>query len=147
MKCLSKAIAFVLFCVIFIRCTSYVPSNEALANAILEESGDNRAQLEQVIEYYKTSDIDAEKLQAAYFLIGNIMDNVSQIASDSLRYERIIDTLSELSDPYGFRMYLLRAVCGSVPRGPKSTPSKSSANGCSLIEPDMNDWKHGDLQH
>ncbi|RME19945.1 MAG: transglutaminase domain-containing protein, partial [Candidatus Zixiibacteriota bacterium] len=41
--------------------------------AVLDAAGDNRPQLEQVIEHYRRSG-DTLKLKAAYFLIGNLKD-------------------------------------------------------------------------
>lgn len=42
--------------------------------AVLDSAGDNRAELEAVIEHYQAS-ADSLKLQAAYFLIGNMEDH------------------------------------------------------------------------
>ncbi|WP_289198931.1 discoidin domain-containing protein [Bacteroides acidifaciens] len=106
MKFLSKLIEFVLYSVMFIRCTPCIPSNEALTNVILEKSGDNRRQLEQVIGHYTNIDADSQKLEAAYYLIANMEDKVGYVASDSIQYHLLLDSLAVLSDPIGWDPYL-----------------------------------------
>lgn len=62
---------------------------------ILRASGDNRPELEKVIDYYRKSG-DNEKLQAAYFLIGNMDDKYAVICREALKYEPIFELFDSL---------------------------------------------------
>lgn len=95
-----------LYLSVFSGCGPSVPSDKALTASVLEQSGDNRPQLEQVIEHYKTADADAEKLAAAYYLIANLEGNTGYGARDSVQYRRLLDSLAVLGDPMGWDPYL-----------------------------------------
>lgn len=63
---------------------------------ILNVAGDNRPELEKVIDHYKASG-NKEKLKAAYFLIGN-MDDKFALDGDAVRkYYPIFDILDSLT--------------------------------------------------
>lgn len=99
---------FLIICASFIfsSCTRSVPSDKALAVAVLEKAGDNRGQLERLIEHYKSIDADADKLAAAYYLIANLDGNTGYAARDSGQYRRLLDSLAVLGDPIGWDPYL-----------------------------------------
>lgn len=105
---LKQSHIFLIICASFIfsSCTRSVSSDKALAVAVLEKAGDNRGQLERVIEHYKTIDADAEKLAAAYYLIANLDGNTGYAAQDSGQYRRLLDSLAMLGDPIGWDPYL-----------------------------------------
>lgn len=93
-------------CLFFSFCSPSVPSEAELAVAVLEKSGDNRGQLEQVITHYQTADADTEKLAAAYYLIANLDGNAGYGARDTVQYRRLLDSLAVLGDPMGWDPYL-----------------------------------------
>lgn len=83
-----------------------VPTNRELATQTLMVSGDNRSQLEEVIEYYQTIDPDKDKLEAVYYLIGNMPHHyVSASTTDSLSAARLGE-IAILGDPCGWDPYL-----------------------------------------
>ena len=55
---------------------------------VMDAAGDNKAELEKVIEYYKSSG-DEEKLKAAYFLIGNMDNKFAWSEETLLKYDPI----------------------------------------------------------
>lgn len=105
---LKQSRIFLIFFVCFFipGCAPSVPSNEELAVAVLEKSGANRPQLEQVIAHYQTTDSDPEKLAAAYYLIANLEGNTGYTAWDSVQYRKLLDSLAVLGDPMGWDPYL-----------------------------------------
>lgn len=105
---LKQSHIFLIICASFIfsSCTRSVPSDKALAVAVLEKAGDNREQLEQIITHYQTTDADPQKLAAAYYLIANLEGNTGYAARDSGQYRRLLDSLAVLGDPIGWDPYL-----------------------------------------
>lgn len=93
-------------CLFFSFCSPSVPSHSDLAAGVLDKSGDNRAQLEQVLEHYRSGDPDPEKLEAAYYLIANLDGKTGYAARDSAQYSRLLDSLAVLGDPVGWDPYL-----------------------------------------
>ena len=73
---------------------SYPPKEVRI---VLDAAGNNRTELEKVIDHYKTNG-DKEKLKAAYFLIGN-MDNKYTLGGEDLRkYDPIFDFFKGLNE-------------------------------------------------
>ena len=66
---MTKRIVFYVFTAIVSRACSLYPSNVEQA---LKLAGDNRAELEKVLEHYRKHREDKLKLQSAYFLIANM---------------------------------------------------------------------------
>jgi hypothetical protein len=62
---------------------------------VLKASGNNRPELERVIDYYKYSE-DKEKLKAAYFLIGNMDNKYSIDCEDVVNYDPIFNIVDSL---------------------------------------------------
>ncbi|HEY8896265.1 MAG TPA: hypothetical protein VIM79_15665 [Niastella sp.] len=63
--------------------------------SVLKLSGNRQPELEKVIAYFKKQD-DKEKLEAAYFLIGNMKDNYSYEGEAVTKYDIIMDQLDSL---------------------------------------------------
>lgn len=93
----------------FSSCTPSVPSNKDLIKVALDKSGNNRSQLEQVLDHYRTADPDSQKLAAAEFLIANMDDKTGYAVRNTVQYQRLLDSLSVLSDPFGWDPYLSTA--------------------------------------
>jgi len=66
-KALFFLIAIIIVMVSCIKMSPYPPD----VDTVLKEAGDNRVELEKVLKFYSAGD-DTLKLQAAYFLIGNM---------------------------------------------------------------------------
>lgn len=64
---------------------------------VLSMAGKNRAELEKVINHYKELG-DNEKLDAAYFLIGNMTNKYGRYGDIATKYFPVIDTLHALHD-------------------------------------------------
>lgn len=64
----------------------------------LEQSGDNRGELERVVAHYDSLG-DTEKKQAALFLIENMIGKQSIVFHDTLVRHRLLHYLSTVSDP------------------------------------------------
>lgn len=105
---LKQSHIFLIICASFIfwGCTPSVLSDEELAMVVLEKSGENRGQLEQIITHYQTTDADPQKLAAAYYLIANLEGNTGYAARDTAQYRRLLDSLAVLGDPIGWDPYL-----------------------------------------
>ena len=65
---MKKLISFVLTILLFLSCSE---ENKFLREA-LKAAGDNRSELEAVLEHYRTVDKDPQKLEAAKYLIANM---------------------------------------------------------------------------
>jgi hypothetical protein len=64
---------------------------------VLNAAGDNRKELEKVIDHYKSTG-EREKLRAAYFLIGN-MDNKYAVGGEELRkYDPLFNFFKDLNE-------------------------------------------------
>jgi len=68
-KMLSKTIFTAILINFVLFSQTNIPSD--VAN-VLEKAGENRSELEKVIEHYSENESDSLKLKAAYFLIGNM---------------------------------------------------------------------------
>ncbi len=75
-------------------CSRY---DKDVRNALLY-AGDNRGELEKVIEHYSKNENDAQKLEAAFYLIGNMTWHRSYPAELYGRYCREVDSLFMLRD-------------------------------------------------
>lgn len=82
-----KTMVITLFLAILLYSCGRLPKHVRL---ILDSTGDNRAELEKVIDYYKASG-NKEKLQAAYFLIGNMQNKYAMDGDDVRKYDPIFD--------------------------------------------------------
>lgn len=74
---------------IFSSCHKYTPEVERALNL----AGDNRHELESVLEHYAESPQDSLKLRAACFLIGNMPYHCSYPAAPYAEYCRALDSL------------------------------------------------------
>lgn len=80
---------------------------------VLDAAGDNRIELEKVIDNYRKSPADSLKLKAAFFLIGNMGDKyyydgelldacieyARLFGNDKTRNEKIMDSITEIHGP------------------------------------------------
>ncbi len=105
--------ALLLFIVsIFASCSPYSTEIERT----LQQAGDNRAELERVLEYYAANEGDSLKLRAAEFLIGNMywhtnveseeldkfyakMESINALRPDSLAICALEDSLYKTIEP------------------------------------------------
>lgn len=90
-----------------------VPKNVRI---ILGASIENRSELEKVINHYKTSG-NEEKLQAAYFLIGNIYNKCTIECNEILKYDpifSIFDSLEKNHTPAQYNSPLMLAKWDSL---------------------------------
>jgi hypothetical protein len=65
---------YLFFICFFISCTRYSPEIEE----VLKQAGNNRSELEQVLEHYSHDPADSLKLRAAEFLIVNMPEKYSE---------------------------------------------------------------------
>ena len=72
----------ILFIMGFLLCSCNHPPKDV--RIVLKAAGENRPELEKVIQHYSQDSADSSKLKAAYFLIGN-MDNKFTIACDEIK--------------------------------------------------------------
>lgn len=78
-----KATFIFLFLVLLFSCQS---SEEKQLEKVLTLSGNNRPELEKVLEHYKENEADSLKLRAAKFLIMNMPGHQSYIGKDIEEY-------------------------------------------------------------
>ena len=78
-----QAIFIFLFLVLLFSCQS---SEEKQLEKVLTLSGNNRPELEKVLEHYKENEADSLKLRAAKFLIMNMPGHQSYIGKDIEEY-------------------------------------------------------------
>jgi hypothetical protein len=64
---------------------------------VLDAAGDNRKELEKVIDHYKSTG-DEEKLKAAYFLIGNMDDKYALDGEVIRRYDPLFNYLKSIRE-------------------------------------------------
>ncbi len=77
-----------------------------MATAALDEAGENRTQLEQVIGHYTNIDADPQKQETVYYLIANMEDKAGYAVADTMWYRLLLDSLAVLGDPIGWDPYL-----------------------------------------
>ncbi|PKQ66535.1 hypothetical protein BZG01_10950 [Labilibaculum manganireducens] len=90
MKSIPEIILFGLIAFLLNSCTQNVPSG---VKNTLKFSGENRFELEKVIEHYQTKE-DSLKLKAAYFLIENMPYHFYFAIEDHNRYDELFDSIS-----------------------------------------------------
>lgn len=75
-------------------CFSYnrIPTT---VTTVLQQSGSNRKELDSVIAYYER-DGNTEKLQAAYYLIGNMGDKFSYDGDEVKNYDCLFNIIDSL---------------------------------------------------
>lgn len=112
MKSKEKHLIYIVFffsVACFYACTSTTP----LEN-VLKEAGDNRAELEKVLQHYSQHPEDSLKLQAARFLIANMHGKYSYDSPDIRTYYQKADSVfkdSRIHDLYELRLdTLLEAI-------------------------------------
>ena len=59
------------------------------ARILLKASGENRPELEKVIQHYSQYSADSLKLKAAYFLLGNMDNKFTLDCKEILKYDQI----------------------------------------------------------
>ena len=94
---MKKLISLVLTIVLFLSC-SY---EDKLLREALDAAGDNRSELEAVLEHYKTEDKDPEKLAAARYLIANMPVHYSyrDTAAINSYYRKALEILGTGPNP------------------------------------------------
>lgn len=88
-----KATFIFLFLVLLFSCQS---SEEKQLEKVLTLAGNNRPELEKVLEHYKENEADSLKLRAAKFLIMNMPGHQSYIGKI---LKNIMSKLKRLSSP------------------------------------------------
>lgn len=71
-------------------------------SAALERAGDNRSELESVIRHYSIVDPDTQKLKAACYLIGDMIDKRSVVPVSAKEYDDIFERLHAFRGRNGF---------------------------------------------
>ncbi len=86
----------VLFLVLFLLSCNSGKLNKSVSE-VLKKSGKNRNELEKVINHYKILN-DKEKLEATYFLIGNMKNKYGRYGEIAKQYYQVFHKLHELYD-------------------------------------------------
>ena len=86
---------YIVFFVIYFYSCNHYPSNVQTA---LHYAGDNRRELEKVLEYYRESSSDNSKFRAACFLISNMPYHWSYPAGPYYEYCEQMDSLFRNSE-------------------------------------------------
>lgn len=106
---MKKVVCFCILTLALISCNKYSSGTKRA----LEEAGDNKQELEKVLNFYKTNPADSLKYKAAVFLIENMpnhysyksitgfekaFDSISNYPMDGLRrgiFEKMLDSVSQ----------------------------------------------------
>jgi len=108
---MKPRIVFSSFCFLaaaFISCRSANPDRYTLAQA-LERAGENRAELERVLQYY-TSPADSLKKKAAIFLITYMPGKYAKVYPAYDQLKPVFDTLEALNAAYERRTDIVNPV-------------------------------------
>lgn len=84
---------------LFFACKGPADKLDALVVRQLIMSGDNRQELEKVLEHYSTS-ADSDKLYAAKFLIAYMGDKYSVVPDNIVNYNIVVEELSDVTELY-----------------------------------------------
>ncbi|MCX6327690.1 MAG: discoidin domain-containing protein [Bacteroidia bacterium] len=87
-----KQFSFILLQVLLFCSCNHPPRDVRM---ILNMAGENRPELEKVIDHFKESG-NKEKLKAAYFLIGNMVDKYGMDGNEIRKYDQIFEILDSL---------------------------------------------------
>lgn len=101
----------VLFYSFLFACSPHTSDIEA----VLKQAGDNRKELEQVLEHFSTQSEDSLKLKAAYFLIENMANKYSITGENADKIDRIYRLVNE--KPISERSKLFRVYSDSLQLG------------------------------
>ncbi|GAB6012831.1 hypothetical protein [Viscerimonas tarda] len=84
------------YLIVFVLFLISACSETSRLNVALELAGDNRNELEKVLDHYSKSPEDSLKLRAAIFLIENMPYHYSYDGEDAVKYYNKIDSISHL---------------------------------------------------
>lgn len=87
-----RIIIFTLFILLIVSCER-VPEN---VKVVLDSAGCNQIELNKVIDHYKSEEKNSEKLEAAFFLIGNMDDKFALDSIALKKYDFIFSFFGDL---------------------------------------------------
>lgn len=103
-----KKAVFILLHIVFICSCNSTPKE---VQGVLDSSGDNRPELEKVIEHYRWNPADSLKLKSAYYLIENSNKHGSYYYTGNNEFDQVFKMVGEINPPEGEQR---RAVWDSV---------------------------------